>query len=289
MSELALTVIKVLFLALLWLFIVSAVSVIRSDLFGRTVPMPDQPGAQELEQPLPPPKKTEAYAGRAPGPDDHAGQSGRPVGRAGRRGDPDRPRLRRQLILDDDYVSTRHARLVSGENGVYRGGPRLDQRQLRQQPADHRSDHDHAFRHRTHRPDRHEAGAVSRDVAAALRSPFRGRPGPQEQPGLRVRQPAPAGGGRRDGWRGGRRPGLGGRHRHGAARRSGHGRHADARGARPGGQRGERPDRRPGRRRPRPGRHGHHADRRAVRRQRLGLAHIGDSRAYRLRDGRSSG
>ena len=39
-SEIALTIIKVLFLALLWLFILSAVSVIRSDLFGRTVPRP---------------------------------------------------------------------------------------------------------------------------------------------------------------------------------------------------------------------------------------------------------
>ena len=49
MSEIALTVIKVLFLALLWLFILSAVSVIRSDLFGRTVPRPGpagRPGAR---------------------------------------------------------------------------------------------------------------------------------------------------------------------------------------------------------------------------------------------------
>ena len=44
MSEIALTVIKVLFLALLWVFIASAVSVIRSDLFGRTVPMPGPAG-----------------------------------------------------------------------------------------------------------------------------------------------------------------------------------------------------------------------------------------------------
>ena len=43
MSEITLTIIKVLYLALLWLFILSAVSVIRSDLFGRTVPSPDQP------------------------------------------------------------------------------------------------------------------------------------------------------------------------------------------------------------------------------------------------------
>ena len=66
MSEIAVTVIKVLFLALLWLFILSAVSVIRSDLFGRTVPTPDQPQPQELEQPPPPPKKSQAAARRAP-------------------------------------------------------------------------------------------------------------------------------------------------------------------------------------------------------------------------------
>ena len=52
MSELAVTAIKVLYLALLWLFILSVVSVIRSDLFGRTVPNPtpaDEP--QPLEEP----------------------------------------------------------------------------------------------------------------------------------------------------------------------------------------------------------------------------------------------
>ena len=43
MSEIALTIIKVVFLALLWLFILSAVSVIRSDLFGKTVRASDQP------------------------------------------------------------------------------------------------------------------------------------------------------------------------------------------------------------------------------------------------------
>jgi hypothetical protein len=42
MSEIALTIIKVAFLALLWLFILSAVSVIRSDLFGKTVRASDQ-------------------------------------------------------------------------------------------------------------------------------------------------------------------------------------------------------------------------------------------------------
>jgi pSer/pThr/pTyr-binding forkhead associated (FHA) protein len=120
MSEIALTVIKVLFLALLWVFIASAVSVIRSDLFGRTVPLPDRPGAQELEQPRPPAaKKTRRTRGEprvltiTQG--SQAGQSADLadgvilIGRG----------VDAQLNLDDDYVSTRHARVVSGENGIY--------------------------------------------------------------------------------------------------------------------------------------------------------------------------
>jgi hypothetical protein len=119
MSEIALTVIRVLFLALLWLFIASAVSVIRSDLFGRTVPMPDQPGGQELEQPLPPPKKERRTRGE---PRvlviTQGAQSGQSAALAdgviliGRGAEA-------QLSLDDDYVSTRHARVVSGDNGIY--------------------------------------------------------------------------------------------------------------------------------------------------------------------------
>ena len=116
MSEIAVTVIKVLFLALLWVFILSAVSVIRSDLFGRTVPNTDQP--QELESPAPPRKSKRqrgeprmlAITGGA-----QAGQSAELAGGVvmiGRGADC-------QLILDDDYVSTRHARVVAGENGYY--------------------------------------------------------------------------------------------------------------------------------------------------------------------------
>ncbi len=119
MSEIAVTVIKVLFLALLWLFILSAVSVIRSDLFGRTVPTSDQPGPQELESPPPPPKKSKRQRG-APRvflitQGSQAGESAELSGGVimiGRGADC-------QLILDDDYVSTRHARVVTGENGIY--------------------------------------------------------------------------------------------------------------------------------------------------------------------------
>jgi pSer/pThr/pTyr-binding forkhead associated (FHA) protein len=119
MSEIALTVIKVLYLALLWLFILSAVSVIRSDLFGRTVPSSDQSEPQELESPPPPPKRTKRPRGEprvlVVTQGSQAGQSAAladGVILIGRGADC-------QIILDDDYVSTRHARVVSGENGIY--------------------------------------------------------------------------------------------------------------------------------------------------------------------------
>jgi hypothetical protein len=138
MSEIALTVIKVLFLALLWLFILSAVSVIRSDLFGRTVRSGDQPGAQELESPPPPPKRTKRPRGEprvlVVTQGSQAGQSAAladGVIMIGRGADC-------QIILDDDYVSTRHARIAaSGDqwyvedlgstNGTYLGSQRITQ------------------------------------------------------------------------------------------------------------------------------------------------------------------
>lgn len=120
MSELAVTAIKVLYLALLWLFILSVVSVIRSDLFGRTVPSRgpvDEP--QPLEEPSPPkrsrrrkkgqPRKLTIVQGN------QAGLSADLVDGVvliGRGSDC-------QLILDDDYVSTRHARVVVADAGPY--------------------------------------------------------------------------------------------------------------------------------------------------------------------------
>jgi Inner membrane component of T3SS, cytoplasmic domain len=119
-SELAVTAIKVLYLALLWLFVLSVVSVIRSDLFGRTVPTPvpvDEP--QPLEEPPAPKKSRRGKRGQphkltiVQGP--QAGLSADLAGGVvliGRGSDC-------QLILDDDYVSTRHARLVAADAGPY--------------------------------------------------------------------------------------------------------------------------------------------------------------------------
>jgi pSer/pThr/pTyr-binding forkhead associated (FHA) protein len=119
MSEIAITIIKVVYLALLWLFILSAVSVIRSDLFGKTVRVPEQPQPQELESPPPPPRRAKRQRGE---PRVLMISQGNQTGLAadlaggmimiGRGADC-------QLILEDDYVSTRHARVVSTPNGIY--------------------------------------------------------------------------------------------------------------------------------------------------------------------------
>src|SRR5688500_915269 len=110
MSEIALLIIKVVFLALLWLFILSAVSVIRSDLFGKTVRASDEPQPQELETPPPPPKKAKRQRGQ---PRvfmiSQGNQAGLSADLAGgvfvivRSADC-------QLLLVDDYVSSRLAR-----------------------------------------------------------------------------------------------------------------------------------------------------------------------------------
>jgi hypothetical protein len=118
-SEIALTVLKVLFLALLWLFIFSAVSVIRTDLFGKPVTTPDQPEARELETPSPPSRRTRRPRGD---PRVLSIVQGQQTGETAELA-PGLVMIGRgadcQLVLDDDYVSTRHARVVAGESGLY--------------------------------------------------------------------------------------------------------------------------------------------------------------------------
>jgi hypothetical protein len=139
MSELTLFLIRMAFLAILWIFVLSAISVIRSDMFGARVPETARNGA-----PAPARKGKAAKASRKP-----------------RRGAPthllvvegENPGTRAELAdaplligrgsdaaikLDDDYVSTRHARVaVSGDewvvevlgstNGTYVGPVRITQ------------------------------------------------------------------------------------------------------------------------------------------------------------------
>ena len=130
------------YLALLWLFVLSVVSVIRSDLFGPTAPRPPRSTTRSRspwKEPAPPKKSRRGKKGR-PKADDRAGSEDRAVGPPGRRAGADRPRLGLPAIrLDDDYVSTRHARFVRRGDAVVRRGPRLDQRHLPRQPAGHRA------------------------------------------------------------------------------------------------------------------------------------------------------
>jgi len=135
-SELTLTLIKLGFLAVLWLFVLSAVSVIRSDIFGSRVETPKVSKQSKTAKPVKPPRQRRpsravpSHLSVTDGP--NAGQvvalDGAPL-LLGRGTDA-------ALRLDDDYVSTRHARIASnGEqwfvedlgstNGTYLGSQRV--------------------------------------------------------------------------------------------------------------------------------------------------------------------
>ena len=112
-SELTLTAIRLGFLAVLWLFVITAVSVMRSDLFGqRTAPRPARPPQRPARQPKaqkPPkpkqrrgsPSKLLVTQGALAGTAVTLGQSAITIGRA----------ADSTLVVTDEYASSRHARL----------------------------------------------------------------------------------------------------------------------------------------------------------------------------------
>ncbi|MER6915208.1 FHA domain-containing protein [Streptomyces sp. NPDC000594] len=133
MSELTLTVMRLGFLAVLWLFVIVAVQVIRSDLFGTRV---TQRGSrrggdtrpQQPRQTAPPPQRQQP--------------TGRQSGGRQRRGAPTKlvvsegsltgttVALQGQtitlgrahdstIVLDDDYASSRHARIYPDRDGQW--------------------------------------------------------------------------------------------------------------------------------------------------------------------------
>jgi pSer/pThr/pTyr-binding forkhead associated (FHA) protein len=115
MSELTLTIIRQGILAVLWLFVLTAVSVMRSDLFGRRTatrstprrPAAAAPSADRAPKPAKPPK------GRRGVPSSLVVTQGALSGTTVRLADQPVTLGRSQdstIVLDDDYVSSRHAR-----------------------------------------------------------------------------------------------------------------------------------------------------------------------------------
>ena len=127
MSELTLTVIKLGFLAVLWLLVLSVTSAVRADLFG--VRPGREPGGKPAKQPRPTkgaPTRVVVVDGPAKNTVVALGEAPITVGRS-----PDCT-----LPVDDEYVSTRHARLVPRDgqwwvedlgstNGTYVGNERI--------------------------------------------------------------------------------------------------------------------------------------------------------------------
>ncbi|HEY8788754.1 MAG TPA: FHA domain-containing protein [Actinopolymorphaceae bacterium] len=134
MSELTVTIIKLAFLALLWLFIISAVAVMRADLFGTRVGRARDAnvlvGAAPAGVAAPPQPKTKQPKQRATKPPKpRRGQptqavivGGNGAGSAVRLAN-DTVTLGRgpecDLTIDDEYISTRHAVLRQHEGLWY--------------------------------------------------------------------------------------------------------------------------------------------------------------------------
>jgi pSer/pThr/pTyr-binding forkhead associated (FHA) protein len=138
MSELTLFLIRIAFLAVLWIFVLSAVGVVRSDMFGARV----DSGAAAAEAPKRNKKNKQRPArprrgapthvlvveGRSQGERAELSQAPILIGRG----------ADAAIVLDDDYVSTRHARIASSgdqwfvedlgsTNGTYIGSVRISQ------------------------------------------------------------------------------------------------------------------------------------------------------------------
>jgi pSer/pThr/pTyr-binding forkhead associated (FHA) protein len=136
-SELTLFLVRIAYLAILWIFVLSAISVIRSDMFGARVPTTAGGGrgkAPKQAKQKPPPKRrgapTHVAVVQGPNTGATAALADAPI-LIGRGTDA-------AIKLDDDYVSTRHARIAaSGDqwfvedlgstNGTYLGTQRITQ------------------------------------------------------------------------------------------------------------------------------------------------------------------
>ncbi|GGO43230.1 MULTISPECIES: FHA domain-containing protein FhaB/FipA [Streptomyces] len=130
MSELTLTVMRLGFLAVLWLFVIVAVQVIRSDLFGTRVTQRGsrreggrQQAARQQQQAAPPPQRQQSGGRQRRGAPTKlvvsegilAGTTVALQGQTislGRAHDS-------TIVLDDDYASSRHARIYPDRDGQW--------------------------------------------------------------------------------------------------------------------------------------------------------------------------
>ncbi|MEV5432347.1 FHA domain-containing protein [Streptomyces sp. NPDC052701] len=128
MSELTLTVMRLGFLAVLWLFVIVAVQVIRSDLFGTRVTQRssrrDSGRPQQAARQAPPPQRQQPAGGRQRrnAPTKLVVTEGTLTGTTvalqgqtitlGRAHDS-------TIVLDDDYASSRHARIYPDRDGQW--------------------------------------------------------------------------------------------------------------------------------------------------------------------------
>jgi pSer/pThr/pTyr-binding forkhead associated (FHA) protein len=123
LSELTLTIIKLGFLAVLWLFVLTAVSVMRSDLFGRRVTgRGRRPAAAPAPRPQKPPKRAKPAKGSRGVPSTLVVTAGGLSGTSVRLGDAPVTLGRSQdstIVLDDDYASSRHARFFPRDGQWY--------------------------------------------------------------------------------------------------------------------------------------------------------------------------
>ncbi|HET8604623.1 MAG TPA: FHA domain-containing protein [Marmoricola sp.] len=134
MSELTLVLIKFAYLAILWIFVLAAISVIRSDMFGARVPAAAKERRARPKAAKPPkprrgdPREVVIVEGANAG--EQVSLDGAPL-LIGRGSDA-------AIRLDDDYVSTRHAQIASSgdqwyvedlgsTNGTYVGTSRITQ------------------------------------------------------------------------------------------------------------------------------------------------------------------
>ena len=112
MSELTLFLIRLAYLAILWIFVLSAISVIRSDMFGARVP-------EAPARPRPAGQGTEGPQGAHQAPRRPTHVLVVEGSNAGERADLDQAPILigrgpdAAIRLDDDYVSTRHARIAA--------------------------------------------------------------------------------------------------------------------------------------------------------------------------------